>query len=305
MLFTTLSVSALGFAAVSFAAPQLHSRFEVEKREPAQPVERGLTWTPHKRSRGNFQLPSNSFNSFGSSSNNFFNDFNSFSQSSENTIIITEIQENSLSESEFESEQQFSQLIQEQLFLDQSQNFISDNIRRNHFNSRNSNVNTIILIVSQVTDSRNGGSNSRYFSRQIESNSNIQEQEVVIITDSNQFNIGGSNSNSQFVPSSTSVSQAQSTGIPSTITGSQSNVGLYQPGASWQGFNPNIQLLPSGISEPSFNFGQSDTDPAIIILENQQTYVEFLEQSEESLDSSILSESQFSGFNSEESNSII
>jgi hypothetical protein len=101
------------------------------------PAERGLTWTPKKRG--------NKFNQFASISNfNSFSevaivqDFSSFSQ--ETVVVINQFQGNSFSQQQLQQEQELVVLIQEQMFLLQSQNFIVDNIRKNHFNSRNNNV---------------------------------------------------------------------------------------------------------------------------------------------------------------------
>ncbi|KAH8663628.1 hypothetical protein BGZ60DRAFT_432764 [Tricladium varicosporioides] len=310
MLFSSVSISVLGFAAVSFAAPHLHSRFEITTRDSAAPAERGLTWTP-KRGNGNgFSFP-NSFNTFGN--NQFFNDFSSFQQ--QTTVVITEIQENSFSNSQFQQEQEFSQLIQEQLFLQQQQTFFCDNIRRNHFNSRNNQVNTVILIVQQVQDNRFGQSNTRYFTRQIQSNSNIRQQQVVIIQEQTILQIGGNSGNSlsqfaggEFVggslsgtPTSEGSAQATESATPSS-EGKRSNGffqrGIYVPGASWQGFNPNIQLLPFGIQQPSFGFGSAGIDPALIIQSNQQVFISFVQQSQQVIDSNVFSGSPFDGFNS-------
>jgi len=149
--------------------------------------------------------------------------------------------------------------------------------------------NTVILIVQQVNDNRGGNSNGRYFTRQIQSNSNIQEQVVVVIQEQNVINVGGSNgiSNSLF-PTGVSEAQAQSTGAVGAEQAS-ANIGTYQPDLSqFQGFNANIDLLPSGLSQfPSFNFGQQDIDPAVIILENQQMFVGFASQNSQSIDNSI------------------
>jgi hypothetical protein len=112
---------------------------------------------------------------------------------------------------------------------------------------------------------------------------------VIVIQESNVMNVGGSNSNVP-LPTGVSAAQAQSTGSASAEQAS-ANIGTYQPDLSqFQGFNANIDLLPSGLSSfPNFNFGQQDIDPAVIILENQQVFVEFVSQSSQSIDNSISS----------------
>lgn len=103
------------------------------------------------------------------------------------------------------------------------------------------------------------------------------------------MNVGGSNGiSNSLLPTGVSEAQAQSTGAVGAEQES-ANIGTYQPDLSqFQGFNANIDLLPSGVSQfPSFNFGQQDIDPAVIILENQQMFVGFVSQNSQSIDNSI------------------
>lgn len=300
MLFPTLSVSVLGFAAVSYAAPQLHSRFATDaaKREAIMPVERGLTWTPKKR-QNNIGAIAN-FNSF--SNVGFSQDFNSFQQ--ETVIVINQLSgAEILAQQQLQQEQELVGLIQEQLFLLQSQNFISDNIRKNHFNSKNSNVNTVILIVQQVNDNRSGKSNTRYMTRQLQSNSNNNNQEVIIIQEENVLNVGGQNN----VPSSVSSAFGAQASGGAQLNGQDqaSNIGTYQPGLTqFQGLNSNMDLLPAGLSGfPQFNFGTQDVDPALIILQNQQAEVVFLDQSQSNEDNNI-SEGEIISIGNQNSNII-
>ncbi|KAG9239738.1 hypothetical protein BJ875DRAFT_1564 [Amylocarpus encephaloides] len=268
MLFSTLTVSAFGLAAVAIAAPShLQSRYqEIASREPSKVVARGLTWQPKKRQSSISDLLN--FNSFGGD-NKFNNDFFAFQQ--ETIIIITEQENNRLDSGRFQQEEQFSQLIQEQLFLLQVQSFMCDNIRRNHFNNRNRNVNTIIIIVQEVIDNRFGNNNRRYFTRQIESNSRSREQIVVIIQETNIINIGGQ---SLFSGTPTGSFGAQST--DSARIGGESQRGTYVPNESqFGGFNSNINLLPEGIDVPQFGFGRQDVDPAIIVQQSQQVFISF------------------------------
>ena len=102
-------------------APHLHSRFEkdaVAEREIVMPAERGLTWSPTKRQNQK--------------------DFGSFQQ--ETVVVINEFEGNSLTDEQMQSEQELVVLIQQSFFKSQSETVIVDNIRKNHYKSKNSNV---------------------------------------------------------------------------------------------------------------------------------------------------------------------
>lgn len=152
MLFPTLSVSVLGFAAIAcageyscvfpvgswltFVAPHSNSaRSEQDvaaKREAIMPSERGLTWTPRKRQSSSENLVSIL------ASNSIQNDLAAFA--AEQAIIINQFEQVVLAQEEIILEQQLVALVQEQLFVLQAQTEIIDNIRINHFNAQNSQV---------------------------------------------------------------------------------------------------------------------------------------------------------------------
>lgn len=280
----------LGFAAISSAAPHLNSRFEEHaaiKREAIMPAERGLTWTPKKRQSSINQIASVTDISIQQ-------DFSSFSK--QTVVIINQLAANILQLQQILLEQELVALVQEQLFLLQLQNSIVDNIRKNHFKNKNSNVNTIIVIVQQVSDNRGGNQKNRYMTRQIQSNSNVQEQVVVIIQEQNTIQVGGSgsnsnsNSNSNGASPTGSSSAAQSTASVSAAANATA-IGTYQPDlAQFPGYTPNIDLLPADLQQaPQFNFGSQGADPAIIIQANQAVFVEFNDQSQKAQDQSTAS----------------
>ncbi|EHK96635.1 hypothetical protein GLAREA_11368 [Glarea lozoyensis ATCC 20868] len=277
MLFTTLTVSALGLASVAFAAPHLHSRKEVSARTPATDSlsSRGITWKPSKRSGNNNLFNYNSFGRDDVSNNDFF----SFQQ--ETIIVITEQQGRNRDDDRRRDDEDFAILIQQQLFLLQSQNYVFDNIRRNHFNSRNNNVNTVIIIVQEVNDNRRGDNRRRYYTRQIESNRNRDEQVVVIIQEqtvlviNGDLGISGSPTASGFAPQSTGIS-------------GQFQEGIYDPNAqSFGGFNPNINLLPFDVEQPQFGFGNQGADPALVAFESQEIIIAFQQEDQRSRDDNI------------------
>lgn len=132
--------------------------------------------------------------------------------------------------------------------------------------------------------------------RQIQSNSNVQEQVVVIIQEQNTIQVGGSgsnsnsNSNSNGASPTGSSSAAQSTGSVSAAANATA-IGTYQPDlAQFPGYTPNIDLLPADLQQaPQFNFGSQGADPAIIIQANQAVFVEFNDQSQKAQDQSTAS----------------
>lgn len=95
------------------------------------PAERGLTWTPKKRQSSINQIASVTDISIQQ-------DFSSFSK--QTVVIINQLQANILQLQQILLEQELVALVQEQLFLLQLQNSIVDNIRKNHYKNKNSNV---------------------------------------------------------------------------------------------------------------------------------------------------------------------
>lgn len=131
-----------------------------------------------------------------------------------------------------------------------------------------------MIIVTQIVDQRKSNStNTRYLTRQLQSNQSIKEQEIVVISESKQFTVGADSANS--IP--TGVSGAATAGP----TGSVQQFGTYSPNASavFQGDNAQ-NLLPSGAAAPSWPNAQVSQDPAEILLENpsQGVFVQFVNE---------------------------
>lgn len=120
------------------------------------------------------------------------------------------------------------------------------------------------MIVTQVIDNRSSGnSNNRYLVRQLQSNPSIQEQVFVQINEQASMTI------SNDVPSSAfAAAQASGTGFAAP------NFGSYTPGGNISLQGSGLNLLPQGVSVPSFSNAQNFNDPAIIIQQNVQAFVQ-------------------------------
>lgn len=142
--------------------------------------------------------------------------------------------------------------------------------------------NTVIVVITEVIDNRDSTNpNTRYLSRQIQSNTEVSEQVFVVIQESAQITIG-SNANAQSGSGSCNPSKtgaAQATGTK-TGTAALRATGTSTPttGTFTQGqalaAQPGLNIYPSGMAVPQFSNGKSSRDPAIIILENQAVFVE-------------------------------
>ncbi|KAE8441233.1 hypothetical protein EG329_005597 [Mollisiaceae sp. DMI_Dod_QoI] len=257
MLFTTLSV--FGLIAAATAAPQLHSRFqkEVEAREAITHAARGVNWSPRAI------LPRR--NNFGNSRDLFSGNYQANVQITEEQVTILQISNSAALEQEvLQQEIALSQAIQLQILAQQELQFAIDNIRTNTFNNLNSNVNTVLVIVTQVVDNRQSGiSNNRYLVRQLQSNPSIEEQIFVQITEQASMTIAND------IPSNVFASaQASGTGFAAP------NLGSYTPGGNISLQAQGLNLLPQGVAVPSFGNAQSFNDPALIIQPNVQAFVQ-------------------------------
>lgn len=121
----------------------------------------------------------------------------------------------------------------------------------------------MLVIVSQVADNRNGANNNRYLVRQLQSNPSIAEQIFVQINEQPSITIAND------VPTSVFASaQASGTGFAAP------NFGSYTPGGNISLQAQGLNLLPQGVSVPSFGNAQNFNDPAAIILPNVQAFVQ-------------------------------
>ena len=122
----------------------------------------------------------------------------------------------------------------------------------------------MVIVVTQVIDQRDSSNvNTRYMTHQVQSNENIAEQQMVVVSEAAAMTIGSSNS--------TGVQQAS----PTATGTAASNILTYDPSAPPSVSN-NTMILPSGVAAPKFDNTQVDQDPAIIIEKDQAVFVEFV-----------------------------
>ncbi|KAH8602474.1 hypothetical protein B0O99DRAFT_606645 [Bisporella sp. PMI_857] len=261
MLFPTLSLSLLGFASLSVAAPHLHSRFEnnaaVAVRQPGSLAERGITWKRDDRGRGR-----------GGDRNDDFDVIQD--------ITVTQFQNIVISDEERNRDVQLVQLIQERLIVVDNSREFRDNVRRNTFRNRrddnNNEVNTVIIVVTEIVDNRDGRNERRYVNRRLQSNENAQNQVFVVIRESESDPF-----TSDEQPSRVQELLAQSSATP------QQQFGFYDPNAQAKFDNDSLnveELLPSGASAPRWSNAFETADPAIILDSNPDTavFVQFLDE---------------------------
>jgi hypothetical protein len=105
--------------------------------------------------------------------------------------------------------------------------------------------------------------------RQIESNKDISEKVLIVISESNQYTVDSKKKSS---PTATGSS-------PAASTGSTQKFGTYDPNAAavFTG-NNSAAILPEGASAPKWNNTQESQDPAEILQEtpSQGVFVEFV-----------------------------
>lgn len=146
-----------------------------------------------------------------------------------------------------------------------------DNVRKNHYSSKNQNVDTIIVVITNIVDVRNSNAkNTRYMQHQLRANgksnkdrNNIQVvavTEIVAITiDSNSNSRGGGKGK---------AGKAQGTGTIAlaTAVSAAAAIQTIDANAPFQASNATV-MLPAGSSPPSFN--TTETDPAAIVEADQ------------------------------------
>ncbi|KAG4431219.1 hypothetical protein IFR05_013304 [Cadophora sp. M221] len=256
MLFNTLYI--FGLVAIASAAPRLHSRFE---KEVGAPAARGLQWTPRS-----ITPRSNNYVT------NFVSGFDSTLIIQQQTITILQLSNaQALAELQLQAELLFVQAIQQQLIAQQQLQFAIDNIRINTFLNVNPGVNTVAVILTQVNDNRDQNNrNTRYFTRQIQSNPSASQQVFVLINEVSQMNIG------DFGVASTPTAEgaaASPTGTASATSFGAPQFGSYTPGGNISLQAQGINLYPFGVAAPSFGNSRSFIDPALIIQPRQQLFV--------------------------------
>ncbi|EFX00114.1 hypothetical protein CMQ_7116 [Grosmannia clavigera kw1407] len=216
----------------------------------------------------------------------------------EPTVVIVQENLNLVTELALIAEQEFSALVQAQLALVQEIGIIKNNIRVNHFFAKFSEVNTVIIVITEVVDVRSkGGSNTRYMvNQQLANHKGSQSTVVVMMTAASPMTIGlpTASLNLSALPSGFSASvvsdaaarttadaasaAANTAAFSNTTVGSSKSKGnssssgqvtSFDPSNPFGKFNQSI-ILPYGSKAPSLpNGAQIVSDPAAIILPNQ------------------------------------
>ncbi|KIH92954.1 hypothetical protein SPBR_02791 [Sporothrix brasiliensis 5110] len=231
----------------------------------------------------------------------------------EQTILqpqITVVQENLdlVNQLAVVAEQEFSALVQSQLALVNEVETIKNNIRVNHFAARFSQVNTVIVSVTELVDLRGGAGsrNSRYMVNQLLADNNKPGSTVVVMmTAANPVTINAAQptldlagllgANATVLPSGVvaSAASAASASVATTaaaasasgasvvsnvnasssglagISGLSGNIVAYDPNNPFGQIGQTV-ILPYGSKAPSLpNGAQIVVDPANIILPNQ------------------------------------
>ncbi|OTA81603.1 hypothetical protein M434DRAFT_380053 [Hypoxylon sp. CO27-5] len=177
----------------------------------------------------------------------------------ETNIIIVEDNKAELDALQKLAEQQFAQLVQAQVALITQLEDVKNNIRVNHFKSRFSQVNVVIVAVSTIVDARaDKGNQKRYMVNQLlADNGKPESQVMVMVSDAQTMTIGASQTiDLAGVASATAVSQPSA--APAIVAA--------DPKAPFGKPNQSL-ILPIGAQAPSIDL--VFVDPAAIILPNQ------------------------------------
>jgi len=237
MLFINLSATLLGLATLSSAVPHPQVVPEVVGRDTPNMAERGLVWVPRAlQERKN-------------------------NQNSDITITDTEITQ--LTEIQQGSETQLTVAVEKQVVIKKGTKNAKDNVRKNHFAAINTQVNTIVVVVTQIIDQRDSNNvNTRYMTHQVKANNaNAVEEIQIMVTEAQAITIGAQQ-------------VAQATGINAQLQASAASANAVaamataDPNAPFAASNATM-LLPSGASAPTMD--NVSADPANIVEEEQTT----------------------------------
>lgn len=160
------------------------------------------------------------------------------------------------------AEQQLAALVQAQIQLVTQLETIKNNIRINHFKARFSQVNTVIVTVTNIVDARDTTRvNRRYLMDQLRIDNGVPDKElVVMVTQKDEMTISAAAtptlSLANFVASA-------SAGLPTPV----SNVVSFDPAAPFALFNSSSLILPYNTSAPTNPLVFED--PANIIFAGQ------------------------------------
>lgn len=155
--------------------------------------------------------------------------------------------------------------MQSQLALSLQLEQVKNNIRLNHFKSRFSQVNTVVVTVTQVIDVRDSSaSNRRYMVNQLLADNGFPDQEVVVMVSAFEVLTIAAPTATLGIEDLLSALATGGAGFPSA-TGLPS-VGSYDPNAPFGNINESL-ILPFGAEAPTNALVFAD--PASIIFEGQ------------------------------------
>lgn len=168
------------------------------------------------------------------------------------------------------AEQEFAALVQSQLALVSTVETIKNNIRINHFKNRWTNVNTVIVAVTNVIDQRDPNNvNTRYMVNQLLADNGAPDKEIIVMLNAAEpLTIGPAPT-----PATLNVPGVAGVGNASQPSGAAPQVAPLDPNAPFGQVNGSV-LLPFGSQPPQApSNAQVFADPAAIILPNQGLFV--------------------------------
>jgi hypothetical protein len=180
----------------------------------------------------------------------------------ETSVTVVEENLDTINQLQLLAENQFAQLVQAELALVSQVQSIKDNIRVNHFKSRFSSVNTVIVTVASVVDFRDSSSvNNRYLVSQLLADNGFPDKQVVVmVSEVETMTINAVSPtlglDGIFASGATAASAPTATPI---ISG-------FDPNAPFGQLNQSL-ILPFGSLAPTMDL--VFVDPAAIIYPNQ------------------------------------
>lgn len=261
MHFTKLSAALLGLAAFASAVPHQLEAGNVERR---------LTWTPRSLEQSN----NADIEKRGGRGDDRGSDRGGDRGGDSISIVDTTIVQ--VSDDSRHSESDLVVLVQNNIQINQDKWDYRNNIRRNHYRNRNRNVNTVIIVITEIIDVRNVDRyNKRYMKRQVRADNNAREDVIVQITEVVAITIDG-NDNRRFGGRGIKESRTVAAGeveagnilAPTAASeGFAAAIQTVEPNAPFAQNNQTV-LLPSGAEAPTE--AAVDFDPASILEENAE-----------------------------------
>ncbi|KAI0128460.1 hypothetical protein BJ170DRAFT_329356 [Xylariales sp. AK1849] len=227
MHFTQACATLLGLSSLVASAPAV-------ERDLPQPAARGLRWRSKAQKRSPLTI---------------------IQEVQETNIVVVQENLDQVAALQQVAEQEFAALVQAEVDLVTQLETIKNNIRVNHFKARFTQVNTVIVTVATLVDTRSGGNQKRYLVNQLLADNGKPESEVVVmVSEQATMTIGGA--------ASVAIGGASAISSP---TASPALAG-FDANAPFGQLNQSV-ILPAGAQAPQIQ--QVFADPAAIILAGQ------------------------------------